>query len=52
MKKNSKFYITEINGTKLPHEWFARKVQEFAKERYGMAISVEVISPDSAPKER
>lgn len=44
MKKRQKFKITEINGTNSPQEWFARKVQEFAKERYGMDVTIEVIN--------
>ncbi|MHA2852867.1 hypothetical protein ACXZ7E_02685 [Paenibacillus lautus] len=51
MKKRPKFKITEINGTKSPHEWFARNVQKYAKERYGMAVTVEVINRSSKTME-
>jgi len=51
MRRHVRFNITEINGTEFPHEWFARKVREFAKYRYGMNVSVEVIDRDRTTME-
>lgn len=46
-KRKSKeplFKVREINGTKSPLEWFARKLEEYAKEKYGMNIKVKVVN--------
>lgn len=44
------FTITEVNGTKSPTEWFAQKVKEFAKDKYGLDVNVEIINPHKSDK--
>ncbi|SDF04386.1 hypothetical protein SAMN04488542_10550 [Fontibacillus panacisegetis] len=43
MKKDKKFNIIEINGTKPINEWLERNIEKFAKREYGLNITVNVI---------
>lgn len=44
------FIIQKEYRPKSPHDWFARKVKEFGKEKYGLDLKVELIERPEAEK--
>jgi hypothetical protein len=42
--------VTSSSGTESPMEWYAKKVKEFAKEKYGLEIKVEIIPTNTYSK--
>lgn len=42
MKKDTKFNIHERNGTKPINKWLERGIENYAKEKYGLNITVTV----------
>ncbi|WP_158702663.1 hypothetical protein [Paenibacillus faecalis] len=35
--------VSSVNGSRSPYEWYAEKLKEFAKDKYGLEINVELI---------
>lgn len=35
--------VSSVNGTKSPLEWYTKKLTEFAKDKYGLEINVDII---------
>lgn len=42
VKKKREFIITVEYGTKSPDEWLAKRLKEFAKDKYGLDLKVEI----------
>jgi hypothetical protein len=48
--KQLDFTYTERNGDKPIDEWLARKIKEYAKEKYGVSLDVRVLKKEEQDK--